>query len=570
MKKFICVALALTLILGSFFTIGAFAQEDEKVAGFAVASDIHYVTPTKNAASTPADEGIETTFNSESDSLYNQSGFIIDEFLKQCAENPECQFVFITGDLATHGRDFASEHEAVAAKFRKFEKETGKQVYVINGNHDNTSKGVISHKEFVSIYHEFGYDEALSTDEGTCSYSVNLNDEYTLVALDTCDERYRVVPNNDLSRMNWAVTQIKKAKSEGRKVIMIMHHNLLEHNPYQKITEKNYVVDTPYSFAGLLADLGVKLVFSGHTHRENATSYTSFKGNTIYDFSMPSLGNFPAEYKLFKMTDEEINYETKKIEHIDADKLAEVCKGFSDEDIALMKNDFQQYTWNKSYADYSESLSDGISPELLGVEESSALYGKLKPVTDKIKEMSETPIYGENGIQAQAAEYGLEIPQSNYKTLNEALTTAVLKCKIGEKTYSRESDDFNLIIKLLAFSIRKSAADAADEYMLSDANALLQKLGYSGTAADNMLKKFSEEYGFATPEEKEALSVAFALFGGYCSETDGVDNRNGTLPGYGVKEDGQNKFVAFFEKIVQKILELLKTLPPIFAPYFVK
>lgn len=570
MKKFVCIALTLALILGSLFTVGAFALEDEKTTGFAVASDIHYVTPTKSATSTPADEGLETTFNSESDSLYNQSGFIIDEFLEQCAKNPECRFVFITGDLATHGRDFASEHEAVAAKFRKFEQETGKQVYVINGNHDNTSKGVIGHEDFVSIYHEFGYDEALSTDEGTCSYSVNLNDEYTLVALDTCDERYRVVPNNDISRMNWAVTQIKKAKAEGRKVIMIMHHNLLEHNPYQKISEKNYVVNTPYSFAGLLADLGVKLVFSGHTHRENATSYTSFMGNTIYDFSMPSLGNFPAEYKFFKLTDKEINYETKKIEHIDADKLAEVCKGFSDEDIALMKNDFQQYTWNKSYADYSNLLSEGISPEILGVEESSALYGKLKPVTDKIKEMSKTLIYGENGIQAQAAEYGLEIPNSGYQTLNDALTTAVLKCKIGEKIYSQESDDFNLIIKFLAFSIRKSAADAADEDILSDANALLQKLGYSGTAADNMLKNFSEEYGFATPEEKEALSVAFALFGGYCSETDGVDNRSGTLPGYGIKEDAQNKFVVFFEKVVQKIIELLKTLPPIFAPYFAK
>lgn len=44
---------------------------------------------------------------------------------------------------------------------------------------------------------------------------------------------------------------------------------------------------------------------------------------------MPSLGNFPAEYKLFKMTDSEIKYETKKIEHIDADKLVEVCKGYS-------------------------------------------------------------------------------------------------------------------------------------------------------------------------------------------------------------------------------------------------
>ena len=205
MKKFICIVLALTLVFGSSLAIGAFAKESEKATGFAVASDIHYVTPTKNANSTPADEGIETTFNSEGDSLYNQSGFIIDEFLRQCAGNPDCRFVLITGDLATHGRDFASEHEALAAKFRKFENETGKQVYVINGNHDNTSKGVISHKEFVSIYHEFGYDEALSTDEGTCSYSVNLDDEYTLVAFDSCDERYRVVPNNDLSRMNWAV-----------------------------------------------------------------------------------------------------------------------------------------------------------------------------------------------------------------------------------------------------------------------------------------------------------------------------------------------------------------------------
>lgn len=570
MKKFICIVLALTLVFGSSLAIGAFAKEDEKATGFAVASDIHYVTPTKNANSTPADEGIETTFNSEGDSLYNQSGFIIDEFLRQCAENPDCRFVLITGDLATHGRDFASEHEALAAKFRKFENETGKQVYVINGNHDNTSKGVISHKEFVSIYHEFGYDEALSTDEGTCSYSVNLDDEYTLVAFDSCDERYRVVPNNDLSRMNWAVKQIRKAKSEGRKVIMIMHHNLLEHNPYQKITEKNYVVDTPYSFAGLLADLGVKLVFTGHTHRENVTSYTSFAGNTVYDFSMPSLGNFPAEYKFVKITDEEINYETKKIEHIDADKLAEVCKGFSDEDIALMKNDFQQYTWNKSFKYYSETLSEDISPELLGVEESSALYGRLKLVTDGIKEMFNTPIYAEGGIRDQAAEYGLTVPQSDYQTLCEALTTAVLRCKIGEKVYLQDSDDFNLIIKLLAFSVRKSAADAADEDILSDANALLQKLGYNGTAADNMLKNFSEKYGYATPEEKEALSVAFALFGGYCSETDGVDNRSGTIPGYGIKEGTQNKFVVMFENTAREIIKIIKKLLSVFVPMPIK
>lgn len=570
MKKLFCIALALIIAFGSSLCVGAFAQSGEDATGFAVASDIHYVTPLKKASSTYAEEGIKTTFNSEGDSLFNQSGFIIDEFLNQCAENPNCKFVLITGDLATHGRDFVSEHEAVAAKFRRFEKETGKQVYVINGNHDNALGSVTDHKKFVSIYNEFGYDKALSTDEGTCSYSVNLDDEYTLVALDTCDERYRVVPNNDLSRMNWAITQIKKAKNEGRKVIMIMHHNLLEHNPYQKLNEKNYVVNTPYSFAGLLADLGVKLVFTGHTHRENAKSYTSFKGNTIYDFSMPSLGNFPAEYKFFKMTDEKIEYETKMIEHIDADKLAEVCKGFSDEDLALMKNDFQQYTWRRSYVRYSETLKESISPETLGVEQSSALYAKLKAVTDEIKEMFSMPLYGENGIQSQAAEYGLEIPQSNYKTFEEALTTAVLNCNVGKKIYSQNSDDFKLIVRLAAFSVRKAAASTADGDMLAGANELLQKAGYSGTLADNLLRDFCEKYGFATAEEKEALSIVISLFGGYFSETDGVENRDGTIPGYGVKEDAQNQFVVLIKKFVQKIAEIIKALPPIFVPYTAK
>ena len=132
MKKFISVLLALILICGSAFTAGVYAQEDKGEICFAVASDVHYVTPAKTATSTPYNEGVETTFKSGKDSLYNQSGFIIDEFLDQCAKTPECRFVLITGDIATHGRDFASEHEAVAAKFRKFEQETGKQVYVIN------------------------------------------------------------------------------------------------------------------------------------------------------------------------------------------------------------------------------------------------------------------------------------------------------------------------------------------------------------------------------------------------------------------------------------------------------
>lgn len=570
LKKSLSIILSLTLVLCSCLVLTASAKNDSDKFGFAVASDTHYVHPVKQAGTTLADEGWVTTFNSESESLTNQSGFIIDEFLKECAENPKCQFVLITGDLATHGRDYVSEHEAVAAKFRKIEKETGKQVYVINGNHDNAKDMPVDHKKFTEIYHEFGYDEALSTDEGTCSYSANLNDEYTLVALDTCDERYRVVPNNDITRMNWAVKQLKAAKKQGKKVIMIMHHNLLEHNPFQKLNEKNYVVNTPYSFAGLLADLGVKLVFSGHTHCNNVKSYTSFLGNTIYDFSMSSLGNFPAEYKYFNVTDSKISYETKKINHIDADKLAEVCKGFSNEALEMMKNNLQAYTWSMSYREYSEDLRENISPETLGVEESSALYAKLKPVTDTIKEMSDTPIYGKGGIQEQAAAYGLEIPDSEYKTLNDAMTLAMLRCKIGDKRYNLNSNDFTVLIRLLAFTVRKSIAATADSDILSGANEMLGKLGYKGSLADNMLREFSEKYGFATPEEKEALAIAYSLWGGYIGEVDGVENRDGAIPGYAVKEANENQFIVMAKKLFKLVIDLLNKIIISFYPVFGK
>ena len=570
LKKSISIILSLTLILCSLLTLTASAEKSGENFGFAVASDIHYVHPVKQVGTTLADEGWVTTFKSESESLTNQSGFIIDQFLKECAENPKCQFVLVTGDLATHGRDYVSEHETVAAKFRKFEQETGKQVYVINGNHDNAKDMPVDHKKFTEIYHEFGYDEALSTDDGTCSYSANLNDEYTLVALDTCDERYRVVPNNDVTRMDWAVKQIKAAKKQGKKVIMIMHHNLLEHNPFQKLNEKNYVVNTPYSFAGLLADLGVKLVFSGHTHCNNVKSYTSFLGNTIYDFSMSSLGNFPAEYKYFNVSDSEINYETKKINHIDADKLAEVCKGYSKDALEMMKNSLQKYTWSMSYKEYSENLRENISPETLGVEESSALYAKLKPITDMIKEMSDTPIYSEGGIKEQAAEYGLEIPDSEYKTLNDAITLAMLRCKIGDKRYNLGSDDFTVLIRLIAFTVRKSIAETADGDILAGANELLGKLGYKGSLADNMLREFSEKYGFATPEEKEALAIAYSLWGGYIGEVDGVENRNGTIPGYEVKEANTNQFIIIAENLVKLAKNIIKKLITFVYPIFGK
>lgn len=553
MKKVLSILLSLSIVLCSSIVLSVGAVESELEIGFAVASDVHYVNPSIS-------DETETTFKSSEDSLEKQSSFILDEFLNQCAENENCQYVFITGDIATHGRDFISEHENVAAKFRAFENATGKQVFVINGNHDNAKGTVTDYKKFKEVYFEFGYNEAISVDEETCSYAVNLNDEYTLIAFDSCDEKYRVVPNNDFQRTSWLVKQLTLAKTQGKKVIMIMHHNILEHDPLQKIREKSYVVDTPYSYSGMLADLGVKLVFSGHTHKTNVTSYTSLLGNTIYDFSMPSLGNFPAEYKFVQATDDEIKYETKKINHIDSDKLAAVCEGYTQQELDLMENDFQAYTRNRSFGIYSKDILSMFSPSELGIEEDSALYPKAKSVTDNLQAMALTSIYGEGGIKQQAAEYGLEIPDSNFENLVEAMTTVALRTKRGEKIYSEDSDDFKVVARVIAFSIRKSLATAADKDILSSANEMLCKIGFTDGIANKALTSFCEKYGFATPCEKEAVSIVLALFGGFIDDVDGVGNREGTLPGYEAESKNESTVIGIIKEVIIKLLELVKSI----------
>ena len=188
--------MALMLCVSALY-IGAYAADDS--CGFAVATDLHYVHPLANVEDYVESEEFNTNKNGHS--YQHESGFIIDEFLRQCAENDNCDFVLIPGDLATYGREYVEDHYTLAAKFRAFEQSTGKQVYVINGNHDNGKESLTNSAKFREIYNEFGYDKAFAVDESCCSYAVNLNDKYGLIALDSCDEQYRLASGVDFERV---------------------------------------------------------------------------------------------------------------------------------------------------------------------------------------------------------------------------------------------------------------------------------------------------------------------------------------------------------------------------------
>ena len=553
MKKLLSIILSMLIAVCSVMPCFAVSSSNDELH-FAVASDLHYVHPVSTVDTQIDSEG-KVSFNSQSGKYTAPSGFVIDSFLDACAKNDECDFILIPGDLATYGRDFPQEHETVAEKFRAFEQKTGKQIYVINGNHDNGSGSVTDHNRFVSVYHDFGYDEAFSVDEGTCSYAVDLNEKYTLIALDSCDESYSLHSDLNLSRMRWVRAQAKHAKETGRKPILMMHHNLLEHNPFQRFTMEGFIVSTPYIIAARFAAMGIELCITGHSHLNDVKSFTDAFGRTVYDFSMSALSEFPAEYKLFTVDDSGITYKTANVGGIDSKALSRVCSGFSETQLTAMAEDYHAFVNEQNEEKIGREIEKILSAEGLGIKEKSPFYPLISTALNSVTDYLDMPIYGENSLSSTAEGLGLTIPDSDFSTLREMICDAYAGTVTGRKLYTKDSAQYDVMTKSVAVVLRSSLASAADSELLDGANALLERAGVSDGIASSVMERNCKLFGFATPTEKLAFSLVYSLFGGYIGEDDGTDNRDGFLNTE--KETALNRIIGFFKRIFDWLPNLI-------------
>lgn len=520
LKKATAIILA-ALMMASLSFVTAFAKSDDDFdLGFAVATDLHYVHPLSDAQARWSDT-VEMTFNS-SESMQNESGFIIDAFLEQCAENDECDFVFVCGDLVTYGRDRVGDHEEVAAKFRNFEKATGKQVFVINGNHDNGVNSQTDSAKFREIYHEFGYDTAFSVDETCCSYATELNDKYVLIALDSFDEQYMLANGVDSARLKWVREQAKYAEKNGKYPIVITHHNIAEHQPLEAVLSDKYIVSFPKTVATLFAEWGIKLVFSGHTHINDVASYTTPTGKILYDFCNASLNSYPLSYKTFKLTDEKISYETKSVENIDFDALTSVVKsGYGSDELKLLKTDFKQFAKEYNCEKALSFVKNGVTPEFLGIDNDSALYSTIKKVTDELSDLLKMPLYGEESIKAQAQQYSVNVPDTAYNDMYEVIAEVYCAVVSGERYYDFDSPEIQLILGTVETAIHKAVPNAASvEYL--------------------------------------ALAVMGPFVYEYINSTDGLNNISGELDGYGVRQVRVNNYAFSAKTSANKFLTYLE------------
>ncbi|MBO5396895.1 MAG: metallophosphoesterase [Clostridia bacterium] len=564
MKKILSIILSAALIF-SVFSVMSFADENEADLGFAVASDLHYNVPEEELTKTNDHEIF--WYASRRAAMDNESGLIIDELLRQCGEDDSVEYLLIPGDLADNGRRIFQEHYDVAEKLKAFEEATGKPVYVIPGNHDyGQGEGDFNIDNFKDVYGDFGYNDALSVVEGNGSYTANLGDKYRLIALDSNDPSKSTEDGMTTDKVTWVLKEAKKAKEDGRYPILMMHHNLLDHLPMQRIISRNFIIRFHYSTATLFADAGIKLVFTGHEHCSDTTSLTTPLGNVIYDFANTALSMYPLQYKTFSLTDETITYETKTIDKIDTEPLRKI-EGYTEAMFDAMNEGLNAYAKGYLKAGIQYRLELSLSMEKMGIEEGSIFYPLVNTAVGGLVELLRMPLYGENSVQELAREYSIDIPDSQYETGWDLATELVSWHYAGEEPFEVQSTEVKILLRTVSLILKSDLSVVSDEIFLGAANALLEKMGGSGEMTQDITKLTAEVFGGITAGEYFITALISPLLYEFAFDGDSVPDNNGTIAGYGVNANSDN-VVASISNIVNKFMLYLKNFIVIFAKIF--
>lgn len=545
MKKFISILLALSLVFSLCAVSASATEEDGPDISYAVASDLHFNFP-EETLEWYSEDPIYGYANRRA-AMENESSLIIDEFLNQCAEDDNIQFVLISGDLADNGKSNVNEHLAVAEKLKAFEEKTGKQVYVIPGNHDvcyPADEGGTDLETFMEVYADFGYDLALTIDAPYASYTADLGEKYRLIALDSNDPSKSTEDGMNEHKVQWVIDQAEQSYKDGRYPILMMHHNLLDHMPMQRVLSHDFIIRNHTLTAERWANAGIKLVFSGHEHCSDATTYTSTTGNTISDFATTSLTMYPLQYRYIEMREDSITYEAKTVDKIDTDKLQEMVSDYTPDQIDAMNDGLNEFAKQFLKNGVEWRLERGFQDEQLGIDPDAIYYDLVRDAVDALNDVLNMPLYGRGSAQELGRKYGIEIPDSDYKDGWDVATELVAAHYAGCEDYPLSGRDVTILMRLVSIILKTELA-YVDSLTLTQATTAIVA-ATTGTEkyviVENYL--FGIGYGPISPGEYLLLALASPLLQSFAND-DEVDDNNGIIDGYGKTDTAENMKVNF-------------------------
>ena len=338
-----------------------------------LATDLHYQSPQM------------TNFQSALDSFTTGYDGIIVPYLDTITEAflEEVRFehpsaLILSGDLSQNGEKM--NHEALAEKL-EWVQEAGIPVLVIPGNHDInhpwsatyfddqvSPAEKTSSADFYQIYHQFGYDQAVSRAPDSLSYLYQLDQKYWLLMLDSCVYEPEQQPIGEISpeTVAWMRTQLEEAKKQGVTVISVSHHNLLDEST---LYPDGCTLENTEEVTALLEEYGVPVYLSGHMHLQRIKKHTSALatpgGYGIHEIVTSPLAMWPCQYSVLDwQEDGSLSYHTKKVD------VADWAQRNGEEDENLL--DFENYSYHFMEDVISDQTFRGLASASKEIKEEMA------------------------------------------------------------------------------------------------------------------------------------------------------------------------------------------------------
>lgn len=243
-----------------------------------------------------------------------------EQILVQLEADPP-DFLLLPGDLVQHGE--RENHEWLANRLSQLPF----PCYVVPGNHDvvrkwgnlptdETGKDRIALSDFPQLYQAFGYD-----DGQRLYYQHEILPGVHIIGLNSnafgADGEQIGTGYIDDEQLAWLDEQLTAL---GGKFVMVMvHHNVLEHLPDQASNKlgRRYMIKNASALVSRLKAAKVPVAFTGHLHVQDIAQSDDF-----YAITTGSLVSYPHPYRLISATTGDagecsLTVESKRIESVE-------------------------------------------------------------------------------------------------------------------------------------------------------------------------------------------------------------------------------------------------------------
>ena len=298
-----------------------------RIAKIAIATDLHLMAPELLEQEGPA---FDKALLSDRKLLVESPVIISALFDEVIAARPD--LFLITGDLSKDGE--RPSHELMRDMLRRVSG-AGIRVLVIPGNHDINNplaayyRGeerrpapMVSPEEFAEIYKDYGYslESADILERGPrLSYLAEPIEGLWIIAIDSNiyehnirDHYPQTIGSLSKEDHDWIREVGRRAKAEGKLLLGMIHHGVLEHFQLQGVIAGEYLLKNWLRDSEKLADAGLRVIFSGHFHAQDVMM-RRFRSGYLYDVETGSPVTYPCPYRIVKVYDDRLEVRTNYI-----------------------------------------------------------------------------------------------------------------------------------------------------------------------------------------------------------------------------------------------------------------